>query len=59
MATICDIFDAMTTRRHYKDAKDSFQALQIMKNEMRDELDQGYFATFVQMMAEASGLVKK
>lgn len=30
----CDIFDALTTKRSYKDAMTSFQALSIMKNQM-------------------------
>jgi len=30
----CDIFDALTTKRSYKDAMSSFQALSIMKNQM-------------------------
>lgn len=59
MATICDIFDAVTTRRPYKGAIDSYPALKMMKDEMRDELDQECFATFVRMMAEAPGLVKR
>ena len=30
----CDIFDALTTKRSYKEAMSSFQALSIMKNQM-------------------------
>ncbi len=52
IVTICDIFDALTTRRSYKQAIDSFRALQIMKEEMGPDLDPKYFRVFVEMMAE-------
>lgn len=51
MTTICDIFDALTTRRSYKDAMDTFAALDLMKREMKDQLDADLFKTFVHMMA--------
>ena len=52
ISTIADIFDALTTKRSYKDAMDTFFALQFMKEKMWDELDHGYFMTFVSMMAK-------
>lgn len=52
IATIADIFDALTTKRSYKDAMDTFFALQFMKEKMWDELDHKYFMTFVSMMAK-------
>ena len=33
-STIADIFDALTTRRSYKNAVTSFQALRLMRHEM-------------------------
>jgi len=52
IATIADIFDALTTKRSYKDAMDTFIALQFMKEKMWDELDHDYFMAFVAMMAK-------
>lgn len=52
LTTICDIFDALTTRRSYKDAMDTFAALDLMKREMKDQLDADLFKTFVRMMAD-------
>ncbi len=51
IATIADIFDALTTQRSYKDAMDTFPALQFMKEKMSDELDPHFFQTFVALMA--------
>ncbi len=50
ISTIADIFDAMTTRRAYRDAVESFPALQIMRDEMSDTLDPTLFRMFVEMM---------
>jgi len=36
---ICDIFDALTSQRSYKKAMTSFEALKLMKTDMRRELD--------------------
>ncbi len=36
---ICDIFDALTSKRSYKKAMTSFEALKLMKTEMGRELD--------------------
>ncbi len=36
---VCDVFDALTTKRSYKDAMTSFEAISIMKNEMKGHLD--------------------
>lgn len=52
VTTICDIFDALTTRRSYKDALETFPALTLMRDTMRDDLDYGYFQCFVKMMGE-------
>jgi putative nucleotidyltransferase with HDIG domain len=50
IAAIADVFDAMTTQRVYKDAVGSFTALNVMKTEMQDGLDQGLFREFVLLM---------
>lgn len=52
ISTIADIFDALTTQRSYKDAMDTFFALQFMKDKMWDELDREYFTAFISMMAK-------
>ena len=51
IATIADIFDALTTRRPYKEALKSFPALSLMKQEMSEELDQELFSAMVKLMA--------
>lgn len=50
ISTISDVFDALTTRRPYKDALSSFEALKLMKEEMEEDLDQELFQAFVEMM---------
>lgn len=52
LATICDVFDALTTRRSYKGAAKSFGALKTMRDEMGDQLDEEYFKVFIRMMCE-------
>ncbi len=50
ICTIADIFDALTTRRSYKEAMNSFPGLQFMREHMSDEIDQQYFRAFVGLM---------
>lgn len=59
VSTICDIFDAVTTKRSYKQAMGSFPTLKLMKEDMTTELDQAYFGTFVKMMADSPNLIEK
>jgi putative nucleotidyltransferase with HDIG domain len=47
---IADIFDALTTKRSYKDALKTFDALSIMKNEMENELNSHLLAEFMIFM---------
>lgn len=47
---IADIFDALTTKRSYKDALKTFDALSIMKNEMTSELNPHLLAEFMVFM---------
>jgi len=48
---ICDVFDALTTKRSYKPAIGSFPALKMMK-EMPKHFDEYFFNTFVLLMGE-------
>ena len=50
IVTIADIFDALTTERHHQKARSSFEALKLMGETMRDELDTELFRHFVAMM---------
>ncbi|MBX3176252.1 MAG: HD domain-containing protein [Candidatus Hydrogenedentes bacterium] len=54
ITTIADIFDALTTKRSYKDAMDTFLALGFMKDKMWDEIDRDFFRVFVSMLARDS-----
>lgn len=49
---IADIFDALTTRRSYKPALGTFEALKIMKHQMEGELDPEMLKLFIYMMSE-------
>ena len=53
IATICDIFDAVTTNRVYRNAVSSFAALKLMQQEMSHKLDKDLFRAFVGMLADA------
>jgi len=48
--TIADIFDALTTKRSYKDALNTFDALMIMKNKMADGLNHKLLTKFMIFM---------
>ena len=50
ICTISDIFDALTTRRSYKEALPSFPALKLMKDEMMENVDPELFKVFVNMI---------
>ena len=52
VTTIADIFDAITTRRCYRDAVGSFDALKLMRSQMTEQLDQTYFRVFVQLLGQ-------
>jgi HD-GYP domain-containing protein (c-di-GMP phosphodiesterase class II) len=51
ICTIADIFDALTTRRVYKEAIISFEALKLMRLEMAQSLDFGFLKCFIEMLA--------
>ncbi len=50
--SIVDIFDALTTKRSYKDAMKSFEAFNIMHNHMKSELNLKLFKKFMAFMSE-------
>ena len=52
VCTICDIFDALTTKRSYKGALDSFPALKLMKEEFTGRIDADLFQNFVKLMSD-------
>ena len=47
---VCDIFDALTSRRSYKEAMSSFDALILMKREMSNHLDMKILGIFIKML---------
>ena len=47
IASILDVYDALTTRRSYSDAKKPFSALTLMEREMRGSFDMELFKKFV------------
>ena len=47
---VCDVFDALTTRRSYKQAMSSFHALELMKTQMNTHLDMNLVNTFIKML---------
>ena len=51
---ISDIFSALTTKRSYKEALSSFNALQFMKQHIIDDIDEKLFKKFVQFMTTVS-----
>lgn len=55
ICTIVDIFDALTTRRSYKEARHSFESLQFMRAHMSDEIDLKIFKAFVELMGQHEG----
>ena len=48
---VADVFDALTTRRSYKPALETFKALSVMKN-MEGHFDNNIFKSFVFLMGE-------
>ncbi|MBF0196438.1 MAG: HD-GYP domain-containing protein [Planctomycetes bacterium] len=54
MTKVCDVFDALTTKRSYKDAMTSFDSLKLMKEKMSGEFDPDVFGEFLKLMADFS-----
>ena len=51
---IADVFAALSTKRSYKDAMDSFSALKIMKEDMEGHFEPKLLTTFIHLMGENS-----
>ncbi|WP_027183754.1 HD-GYP domain-containing protein [Desulfovibrio inopinatus] len=51
--TIADIYDALTTNRVYAEALSPYEALKVMRDEIRDRLDNHIFRAFVLMLSGA------
>lgn len=51
IVTVCDIFDALTTKRCYKEEINTFPAIQMMQSEMRGEIDTRILAQLVRLLA--------
>jgi len=52
VAAIVDVFDALTSRRTYKDAVGSFPALRIIKEEVGTHFDEDYYRVFVRLLGK-------
>lgn len=46
---ICDVFDALTTKRTFRKSYTSFEALLVMKKEMHSQLDETFIDLFVRL----------
>ena len=53
ICAIAEIFDSLTTQRPYRKASKSFNALEMMKDEIQEEIDPDYFKAFVKMLGKA------
>ncbi len=47
---VCDVFDALSTKRSYKDPMSSFESLLLMKQQMIGHLDMGMVNSFIKML---------
>jgi HD-GYP domain-containing protein (c-di-GMP phosphodiesterase class II) len=47
---VCDVFDALSTKRSYKDPMSSFESLHLMKQQMRGHLDMEMVDAFIKML---------
>jgi len=52
IVTICDIFDALTSNRSYKQAASRFVTFKTMKVTMKDELNMTLLNQFIKLMGE-------
>lgn len=52
IVAICDIFNALTTRRSYKEPMSSFEAIKIMYTHMREELNLKLLSKFINFMKQ-------
>jgi len=54
IASIVDIYDALSTNRPYKESFNPFSCLKLMKLEMKDELDSEILTEFIMMLHKQS-----
>jgi putative nucleotidyltransferase with HDIG domain len=47
---VCDVFDALSTKRSYKDPMSSFESLLLMKQQMIGHLDMSMVNAFIKML---------
>lgn len=47
---VCDVFDALSTKRSYKDPMSSFESLKLMKEQMEGHLDMELVNAFIKML---------
>lgn len=52
IVAVCDVFDALTTRRSYKDPVSTFDTLIMMKKEMTNHLDGKVINHFIQILRD-------
>jgi len=52
ICSIADVFEALTSRRPYKQRLSAFEALKIMRNDMREEFDPHFFSKFILLFSE-------
>jgi putative nucleotidyltransferase with HDIG domain len=52
IVALADIFDALTTRRSYKEPMTTYEAFKLMKDKMAGEFDQKLFTDFVRLMSK-------
>ncbi len=51
---VCDVFDALSTKRSYKDPMSSFESLAIMKKQMSTHLDMKLVNAFIKMLHQSN-----
>lgn len=50
---MCDVFDALTTHRTYRQNYSSYEALLLIKQEMREQFDEVYTDTFIRLLSKS------
>ena len=51
---VCDVFDALSTKRSYKDPMSSFESLALMKKQMSTHLDMKLVNAFIKMIRQSN-----
>jgi len=51
--TLADIYDALTTNRPYAEAMEPYEALSMIRNDMRENIDMAVFKRFVAVLSGA------